>query len=106
MKLFERQNQVPGRAGEAVEACHEDDIKQAARFSVPHGEVPPVLEQWFNPFVVLLDRERAQARCRLKLVKRDAWYTYVTITPRGGRMPASFADARATTCMTVMDVSQ
>jgi hypothetical protein len=54
------------------------DKKKAVHLATVDGDLQPFLERWFNPFVILLDRKRADAKCELKVVKQDEWYTYLT----------------------------
>ena len=76
------------------------DKRTAIRFAAPAAdELPQFLETYSNPFAVLLDRTRADAKNRLELVKQDEWYTYVTVTPRqvkrNGWQPDRFHEGRA-----------
>lgn len=36
----------------------------------------------FNPFIILLDRKRAEELCQLQVVKQDKWYTYLDLIPK------------------------
>jgi hypothetical protein len=58
------------------------DKNTATRFESPNGAHGLFLEEYVNPFVVLLDRERAEASCTLKVVKQDDWYTYLSVKPK------------------------
>ncbi len=72
--------------------------KTAVRFDFADGELAPFLETYFAPFVLLLDRKRAEAKCHLEVVKQDEWYTYMTVKPkevrRYGWFPDNFHDGR------------
>ncbi len=68
--------------------------KRATRFTVAEEQLPCFFERWLNPFIALLNREGAQSRCRLEVAKRDAWYTYLVVEPRSGRMPDYFVRGR------------
>jgi hypothetical protein len=74
------------------------DKKTAMRFELADSELKPFLEKYFNPFVVLLDRKRAEAKCTLEVVKQDEWYTYLAVKPkpvkRYGWFPNNFHDGR------------
>jgi hypothetical protein len=60
------------------------DAKVAVRFDGAAGDLPGVLARHFNPFVILLDRKRAEEWARLEVAKQDEWYTYLAVTPVGG----------------------
>jgi hypothetical protein len=72
--------------------------KTAVRFEFADGELTPFLEKHFNPFAVLLDRKRAEAKCQLDVVKQDDWYTYLAVKPkqakRYGWFSYSFREGR------------
>lgn len=74
------------------------DQKAAIRFEPARDELVPFLEKHFSPFVVLLDRKRAEAKHRLEVVKQDEWYTYLAVKPkqvkRTGWLPDNFHDGR------------
>lgn len=55
--------------------------KSAQRFDVESDYLVTFLMRFFNPVVMLLDRDRAETECRLKIVKKDKWYTYLSIAP-------------------------
>jgi hypothetical protein len=66
--------------------------KTAVRFAQTDGELKPFLENYFNPFVVLLDRKRAEAKCTLEVVKQDEWYTYLAVKPKEVKRRGWFSD--------------
>jgi hypothetical protein len=68
------------------------DNKIAIRFEPTDGDVRGFLEKYFNPFVLLLDRERAQEKYKLEVVNQDEWYTYLTIKPKQVKRYYWFAD--------------
>lgn len=68
------------------------DNKAAVRFEFADGELNPFLEKHFNPFVVLLDREHAEAKCQLEVVKQDECYTYLAVKPKQVRRYGWFPD--------------
>jgi hypothetical protein len=54
----------------------------ALRFDLKEDALPPFLEKYFNPFVLLLDQQRAQEKCRFEVVKQDERYTYLDVKPK------------------------
>jgi hypothetical protein len=76
------------------------DKKTAVRFErQTDDELRRFLEEYFNPFVWLLDRKRVEESCRLEVVKQDEFYTYLLVTPkqvkRTGWLPDHFHAGRA-----------
>jgi len=76
------------------------DKKAAVRFErQSDDDLRRFLEEYFNPFVRLLDRKRVEESCRLEVVKQDESYTYVLVTPkqvmRSGWLPDRFHEGRA-----------
>lgn len=49
------------------------------------------LQIHFNPFVVLLDRARAEQECRLKILEQDDSYTYLSMKPKQARRSGWFS---------------
>jgi hypothetical protein len=74
------------------------DEKSALGFEVPGSELMPFLERNFNPFVVLLDRKRAEEKCHIEVVKQDESYTYLAVkqikVKRTGWFPDNFHEGR------------
>ena len=64
--------------------------KAALRFKAAEDDLPDFLERYFNPFVLLLDRKRAEERCKLEIVQQDEWYTYLNVRPLQGKGPSWF----------------
>jgi hypothetical protein len=72
----------------------QQDKKRALRLEATDGDLLRFLDAWFNPFVLLLDRKRAEASYQLKVVKQDKWYTYLTVKPKQTKADG-FTQARA-----------
>ncbi len=64
--------------------------KTAIRIDLAGVNICRWLEKWFNPFVLPLDRERAQWEWRWNLAKEDSWYTYLDVQPRKRQGRSSF----------------
>jgi hypothetical protein len=58
--------------------------RQGQAATDPH-DTALLLERHFHPLVVLLDRKRAVADYDFRVVKRDEYYTYLTIRPKPNR---------------------
>jgi hypothetical protein len=58
------------------------DKKEAARFVPEDGDVRLWLEEKFNPFALLLDKNHARKEYRLNVTRQDEWYTYLEIKPK------------------------
>jgi hypothetical protein len=58
------------------------DKKEATRFVPEDGDVRLWLEEKFNPFALLLDRNHARKEYRLNVTRQDESYTYLDIKPR------------------------
>jgi hypothetical protein len=75
------------------------DHNTAIRFQLAEGDLMEFLERCFNPFVLLLDRKRAEEKCRLEVVKQDQRYTYLAVkrkqVKRYGWFPDTFSEGRA-----------
>jgi hypothetical protein len=56
------------------------DKKRAIPFEPT--ELRCFLEQYFNPFVLLLDQKRAREKCQVQVIKQDEWYTYLSVKPK------------------------
>ena len=59
------------------------DNKSAIRYEPAGGDVRGFLGTYWNPFVALLDRKRAQEKFEVKVIKQDEWYTYLAVKRRG-----------------------
>jgi len=59
-----------------------EEEKTAFSLRSIQGDLMQFLEKHFHPFVLLLDRKHAKEKCHLQVVKRDEWYTYLTVTPK------------------------
>lgn len=74
------------------------DNKTAIKFEFGDGELRGFLEKYFNPFVRLLDKRRAEEQCKIKVLKQDKWYTYLSVKPKKvrqfGWFPDSFQEGR------------
>jgi hypothetical protein len=66
------------------------DDKMATRFGASTADLPGFLARHFNPFVVVLNRKRADEWCRFEIVKKDEWYTYLSVKPRDPRRADHF----------------
>ena len=55
-------------ANKTATQCYPDD-----------GDLLGFLQLYFNPIVLLIDRERAENAYTLKVDTRDEWYTYLTL---------------------------
>jgi hypothetical protein len=62
------------------------DTKGALKFEPAGGDPAGFLERHFHPLVVLLDRKRAVADYDFRIVKRDEYYTYLTMRPKPSRV--------------------
>ncbi|HMC65212.1 MAG TPA: hypothetical protein VKI65_09765 [Gemmataceae bacterium] len=73
--------------------------KAAIRFEPVDGDLRGFLEKYFNPFVLLLDRKRADDKSKLEIVRQDEWYSYLAVNPkqvkRYGWFPDTFHQGRA-----------
>jgi hypothetical protein len=63
--------------------------KTAIRQDLAGVNIRRWLEAWFNPFVLLLDRERAQKEWRWTFAKEDIWYSYLDVVPLKRNRPRS-----------------
>jgi hypothetical protein len=54
----------------------------ARRLDLAGLDIRRLLERYFNPFVLLLDREQAQKEWRWDFARGDTWYTYLDVKPR------------------------
>jgi hypothetical protein len=61
--------------------CLDTDNKTAIRIEPANGDVRLWLEEKFNPFILLLDEQRARAKHRTRVTRQDEWYTYVDVRP-------------------------
>lgn len=72
--------------------------KTAVRWENMEGGAAGFVERNFLPFVLLLDREQAEQKCRVAVIKEDKDFTYLTVTPRTvrttGWLPDNFHDGR------------
>lgn len=77
------------RGGEIYLLMHERE--EALKWRPADHDVRLFLQKRFNPLIVLLEKKRAQAECRLAIVKQDEWYTYLRVEPKkirnSGRWP-------------------
>ena len=77
---------------------HDEKTAERLGVGVADAKLTLFLEEYDNPFVVLLDRERAEAKFRLEIVKQDEWYTYLVAKPKQITRPRwfmnSFQDGR------------
>jgi hypothetical protein len=74
------------------------DKKIAIRFQPTSDTLQRFLEKYFNPFVLLLDQERATAKCQVEVVQQDEWHSYLAVKPkrvkRFGWFPDTFQKGR------------
>jgi hypothetical protein len=61
------------------------DDKMAFRFDAAGDDLAAFLERYFNPFVALLDKKRAEKNWRVEVTKQDDSYTYLSVKPKEGR---------------------
>jgi hypothetical protein len=79
----------------------DQEKKTAHRFEFTDDELRKFLEQYFNPFVLLLDRKRAEDNCRLAIVKQDESYSYLVMKSKQAKRSVwffgdTFDEGRAT----------
>jgi hypothetical protein len=74
------------------------DKKTAIKFTPKDGDMKRFLTEYFNPFVMFLDKKRTHEMCRLEIVKQDKWFTYLSVKPRqikgSGWLAANFDEGR------------
>ena len=66
--------------------------KTASNLRSIQGDLMQFLEEYFNPFVLLLDKKYAKEKCYFELVKQDEWYTYLMVTPKDVKREGWFCD--------------
>src|SRR5262249_33153308 len=57
--------------------------RTAVKYRPKKGDVPRTLEDYLNPFILLLDRKRAQDKWRLAISKQNDWYACLRVEPKG-----------------------
>ena len=68
------------------------DQRVALRFDPEAGDLLGFLQRYFNPFVLLLDRKRAEEKHDLEVVKQDEWYVYLSVKPKQVKRYGWFSD--------------
>jgi hypothetical protein len=68
------------------------DKKTAIRFEPSDGDLQRFVEKYFNPFVLLLDRKRADEQCLVDVAKQDEQFTYLTVKPKAVKPSGWFTD--------------
>jgi hypothetical protein len=69
------------------------DTKTAERLvKAPAAEIQRLLEERFNPFVVLLNRKHAEEKCKLEVIEQDESFTYLAVTPKQVKRQGWFPD--------------
>jgi hypothetical protein len=74
--------QYGGLLSDGIVYVLDHERKTAMRFDPTDTGVRPFLERHFNPFVLLLDRKRAEEKCQLEVSNIDEWYTYLVVKPK------------------------
>jgi hypothetical protein len=71
------------------------------------SDLRELAEKHWNPFVLLLDRKRAEEKCKLEIIKRDEWYTCLAVKPKQGKrtgwLPDNFLEGRVVLMNTASD---
>jgi hypothetical protein len=91
-RVLDKKGKVVGLLNAGSAYLLDEDNKIASRLGSASPDLRGFLEKYFNPFVVLLDKKRANEKCRLEIVKQDKLYTYLTVTPKQVRRYGWFPD--------------
>jgi hypothetical protein len=91
-------DQCSGLLSDGMVYILDRERKTAIKFDPADTGLRPFLERYFNPFVLLLDRKRAEEKCQLEVSKIDEWYTYLVVkskhVKRYGWFPDTFQEGR------------
>lgn len=75
------------------------DERTAIQFDATKGDLLGFLGKYFNPFVLFLDRKRAEEKFKIEVAKVDEWHTYLSLKSKKikktGWFPDPVREARA-----------